>query len=193
MPLLAKHGVETLDGRALALDLKKTEKLPMFPRSGFHWNYYSSFRATQALASRLEGLTGKKLNHLKLDRVDLESKPRGTDGDLSFHAYLWWPSVFYRSYPYPVASKEPVPGAVVPNVLLIGDSFLTLPRHWLVDFGIASEASEHNWYFQAKIEDPERGIFGRDVVILGMNEGLMGGRGYGLIETVLTGKYQTHR
>jgi hypothetical protein len=88
-----------------------------------------------------------------------------------------------------VVSRESVPDAVIPNVYLVGDSFLELPRHWLMDFGIVSETSRHDWYFKRKIEDPEREIFGRDVVILGMNEGLLGLLGYGLIETILTGTY----
>jgi hypothetical protein len=70
VPLLAKHGVETLDGRALALELKKKGEFPLFPKSGFHWNYYSSFRVSEAVISRLEELTKKRLNHLRLEKVN---------------------------------------------------------------------------------------------------------------------------
>jgi hypothetical protein len=188
MPLLARHGVETLDGRALALELKKKGEYPLFPRSGHHWNSYCSYRVSEAVISRLEGLMGKSLNHLRIEKVEMKSVPEGGDDDLSFQARLFWPSVFYGLYPYPVVSREAVPEALVPNVYLVGDSFLELPRHWLMDFGIVSSASRHDWYFQRKI-DPEQEIFTREVVILGMNEGLLGWLGYGFIETVLTGTY----
>ena len=122
----------------------------------------------------------------------LKSVPEGMDGDLSFQAHVFWPSVFYGLYPYPVVSKESVPGAVIPNVYMVGDSFMEHPRHWLQDFGIVSDTSRFDWYFEKKI-DPEQEIFSRDVVIMGMNEGLLGWLGYGLIETVLTGIYHWRR
>jgi hypothetical protein len=189
LPLLAKHGVETLDGRALALALKRSGEYPLFPKSGHHWNYYCSLRVSQAVIGRLEELMTKKLNHLRLEKVELRSVPEGGDDDLALQARVFWPSVFYGLYPYPAVTKEPVPGAITPNVYMVGDSFLELPRHWLLDFGIVSDRSRHDWYFTKKV-DPERDILSRDVVILGMNEGLLSWLGYGLIETVLSGTYR---
>ncbi|HLY72566.1 MAG TPA: hypothetical protein VKU80_00475, partial [Planctomycetota bacterium] len=94
VPQLAKHGVETLDGRALFRSMKETSPYPLFPRSGFHWNYYSSVRAVQELTSRLEVIMGKRLNHLHFDRVRTQREPIGSDGDAAQLAYLWSPSVF---------------------------------------------------------------------------------------------------
>lgn len=192
VPLLAKYGVETLDGRQLSKSLRESCPYPLFPKSGFHWNYYGSLRVMQELILRLETLTHRRLRHLRIDQVRMQLRPIGSDGDAVQLAQLWTPGAFWEMNPYPEVVREDVPGSIVPNVLLVGDSFMSLPLHWLVDLGVASGASAHNWYFKDPIKDIVREIESRNVVVLGMNEALLQWRGYGLIESVLTGTYQAY-
>lgn len=184
LPRLVQHGVHTLDGHALMVSLKETSGYPVFPKGGAHWNYYASFRVTQELISRVESLLGKKMVFLKLDGVRWETQGFGFDGDLARLANLWRPSVFYGSSPYPVVRREVPPEAVRPNVLLVGGSFLELPVLWLKENGVLGEGGEHDWYFRRKAADVDRGLLGRDVVILETNEAHIWNLGFGFIEAV---------
>lgn len=191
LPLLAKHGVETFDGRAAALTLKKTSGHRLFATTGFHWNPFCALKITQDLLPRLEQILGRPLHRLALDRVDLQLKPRSGDADLTNLACLWRPAAFYTPNPYPTASRIPTAGAETPDILLVGDSFLELTRHWLQDTGICSPDSEHRLYYRNHPADPVADLLRRDLILLGMNEGLLAWRGYGMLEQVLGGTYRS--
>jgi alginate O-acetyltransferase complex protein AlgJ len=182
VPRLDQHGVHTLDGHALMVALKQTSGVPVFPKGGAHWNHYASFRVTQELIAAVERLAGRKMIHLNLDGVRIEKRNIGSDGDLARLANLWRTSTFDSENPHPVVSREAPPGATRVNALLVGGSFLDLPNHWLTTFGVVSDKTEYNWYFNRK---GSLELSGRDVIILETNETMIPRRGFGFIEAVL--------
>lgn len=183
---LDQYGVNYLDGHAYLNSLKRNGRYPVFCRGGTHWNYYSAYFFTREIMARLESRLGKKLNRLDCEKIDLREKPVGTDDDLARLANLWDKSSLIQKSPYPEVRKTTVAGAIQPNVLFVGGSFVWTILHWLDNYQIINKNSEFYFYFsQKKILDMQKEIFSRDAIILETNEAALSWIGCGFIEEVL--------
>ena len=167
LPFLEKYRINYLDGQKFISDLKKQCDYPLFPKGGTHWNYFASYKITLQLMRSIEMLTGKSLHRLKLEKIVWDSIPRYSDDDLAQLANLWDPNPFFTKNPYPVVHKETVKGAVLPNVLLEGASFAVAPYWYMTTNNLISDLSNRHVYYRVKsIEDIDKEIFSRDIVIL---------------------------
>ena len=167
LPFLKKYGINYIDGQKFVSDLKRESNYPLFPKGGTHWNFFASYQITLQLLHSIDMLTGKRLNHLKLEKIDWDKTPRQSDDDLARLANLWDPKPFLSENPYPVVHKETVKGAVLPNVLLAGASFANAPYWYLTSNHLISELSNRYVYYQVKtISDIKTEIFDRDIIIL---------------------------
>ena len=187
VPLLARHGVHTLDAHQMTRDLKATEACRVFPKGGTHWNSYVALLVTQELLRRAETLSpGKHFPTLHIDSIDISTEPYGTDGDLAKVANLWHPEAFYTPNPYPVVTGLVPYNATPPNFLLVGGSFSLQPLYWMTATGTVNPATDFYWYFyQKEIADLNREVLSRDCVILECNETAIPQQGFGFIEAVL--------
>lgn len=79
--LCKKKGVNFVDFRAWFLAMKDTATYRLYPRCGVHWSIYGDYIAFDSMVHYVEAQTGKDLPDLKLDSVQLDTKPRKRDYD----------------------------------------------------------------------------------------------------------------
>ncbi|MDH4477781.1 MAG: hypothetical protein QE274_15015 [Verrucomicrobiaceae bacterium] len=187
VPLLTKHGVRFVDGRALTLEIKAHEPAPVFPKGGIHWGSPSAFATAQALITALQS-RDKPLKPLEHETLSLSNSPKGDDADLVRLMNL------ARPWRYPVANLQVKPAEKLPgnpgfNATFIGGSFTTAVAEQLSASGQFSEVDAFFYYKQDKrcfvkgqlhsLKSPvpqvdfDREIFASDFLIMEINESFL--------------------
>ena len=186
VPMLESYNVNYLDGHAFFMMLKKNEPYPVFPKGGIHWNYYGAFLFTREITNKISFMIGKKCNELQYDKINLLQEPFEGDGDLALLINLWDWSPFIDPSPYPAMKTGSTPDAFKPNILFIGDSFMYIVLHWFEEYDFLDKRSDFYYYFkQKKIENENKELLSRDVIIIEANESILLDAGFGFIENVL--------
>ena len=78
---LQSANVPIVDGHAIALHAKETEKWLPFGRDGAHWNDIGQFYSVKRLVGELERQLGTPIGDIRLRDVQVDDSPRGADGD----------------------------------------------------------------------------------------------------------------
>ncbi|MCU0847615.1 MAG: hypothetical protein MUD12_06975 [Spirochaetes bacterium] len=205
IPLLEKHGVVYADGRRLFLNLK-SEKWPLFPKSGAHWNYYSAFMFLSKINEKLKTLSNKSLNlsDLKLKGVRVADKPEifvglsTEDDDLAHVINVYDPSFSYGNYAYPDIPRPTTVKKNRPRILIVGGSFNRQLIDLMFRYGLYDQMDL--FYYYSKIQtlpasfiddskpidksklDWEKDIFSKDIIFIETNEEAISKMGRGFIE-----------
>ena len=207
IPALAEQNVRCLDPHRLFLDLK-TNHPPLFAPGGTHWNYYGVQIAAHEAMKRLETETALRFPVVPdIERV-IWQQPVGTDLDLRNMLNLWrFEPHGMADVPYPdVKSVASRAGAPKSKAVIVGDSFgFTLvdafarteafdriellyyfKRRFSYDL---SKVRRGGWWmlshgdfeigpFDKKTLDWDATLAGANVVILEINETLLGDEGW---------------
>jgi hypothetical protein len=195
LPLLARHGVNVLDGRAYFLDLKKQGVTDLFTTSGTHWSLYGAYLYTSGLISRMERLLGRRLARIETIRTVTSREPIDLDKDVARLGNILFTRSLFTNYKYPVTRPDLKNNAYRPNILLVGSSFCWNILYYL-DMNSTCSRMNFFYYFNTDYTYPgknpspvdrntinwERDVLSRDIVIVEFNESQINEAGFGFIE-----------
>lgn len=116
---LRAANIPVVDGHAIALSTKATEKWLPFGRDGAHWNDVGQFFAVEALMVELERQLGHPVADLALREVKVDHAPIGAEADAGLIANL----PFALEPPSPHASYDVRNRQSTPAGLFVGTSF----------------------------------------------------------------------
>jgi hypothetical protein len=207
IPLLEKYHVPYVDGHRLAAAFKVQSSFPVFAKGGTHWTEYTACKVSQVLLEQISRRGNKQLPLLRCEPIEMKSIPEPFDRDLADLCNLWNALPLYETLPYPLPSASASatspadqPAAVFhPQMLFVGGSFLWSVFHYLDAQNIYS--SRDMWYYYSRqfhfpgdeIQPLDKGhidweqrVFGKDVVVLEVNESSIHQIGSGFISDALT-------
>jgi hypothetical protein len=121
---MQQAGLNVLDFGALFRKWKSTSPYPLFARGGIHWSGYGLTLAADTLFRYLEQRAHLNLPDFRQTGLEVTTKPRHPDGDMTKALNLLWDP---PSYPlaYPTIRFEPMrAGQRRPRLLVVGDSFV---------------------------------------------------------------------
>ena len=209
---LRRHGVNTVDGHALFAERKAQTSWLLFPPGGIHWLPYSAAFAVERVTQELERQFGRPMVHLTRDNVmAAEADMGGESTDVAALLNTWVPPRWKTAIPDACFSAKSEPGVFRPDVVMVGDSFacgfITLMQRYNV------HSSLDLYYYYSRLQrypgnatvtidrngiDWERDIFGKDAVIVEVNEVQLDSDAWGFVEDALrhlagtpTGRRQT--
>lgn len=156
LPLLKQYQVQYFDGRQFIMELKKTSPYPLFPGSGIHWNYYSSYLATAQLIAYLENGMNQKMTRIHYRRIIAESAPIENETDMAGLTNVIFTRTFYdHTYYHPETFAEQGKETFRPKMLFIGGSFLWQILYYLDKYQVYSER-DMLYYYERHFRYPER-------------------------------------
>jgi hypothetical protein len=132
LPLLKRHGIEYLDGHKFFMVLKAESKYDLFPNTGIHWNFYSSFLFTAEMLRLLGMNSALKLPEITCDKITIQSFPVSPDDDMLKLSNLMYPKRLYTRYPYPTTVAKPRENYYLPSILFEGGSFINSLIYFIV-------------------------------------------------------------
>jgi hypothetical protein len=138
VPLITAGDFPIIDGHAITAALRATTQWPVFPRDGAHWNHLGALATVEALIETLDRQLDHRLVHLRLERVDVDNHPTGSDADLGHLLNLPFP---LRPYPTPHAVIGRFYGGRPIHVLFVGTSFLWIPIEIMMRNGVISDST----------------------------------------------------
>jgi alginate O-acetyltransferase complex protein AlgJ len=141
---LKAANVPVVDGHAIAVQTKATEKWLPFGRDGAHWNDIGQFFAVQVLLVELQRQLGQPVADLALGQVNVDTTPIGAEADAGLIANL--PFTLYPSSPH--ASFEVRNRQSMPTGLFVGTSFSWGPLQIMMGQKLFSP-SKFYYYFSS--------------------------------------------
>lgn len=132
LPLLKKHGINYLDGHSFFVDLKNKSSYDLYPNTGIHWNFYSSYLFTSEMIRKLKMNSGLNLPEIACEKITMQSFPVSPDDDMLKLSNLMYPKRLYKEYPYPTTSVNSGDGYFLPSILFEGGSFINSLIYFIV-------------------------------------------------------------
>lgn len=117
---LTNSNLNIIDFNPYFKQLKDTASFPLFPKYGTHWSMFSLNCVMDTISKKVSAILDKKLSVYKVDKLNINRTPQGTDYDIGnflnlFHQ-LPGPKLAYPNYSFTNKGYQP-------NILSIGDSF----------------------------------------------------------------------
>ena len=203
--LFERYGIRRVDGHALFKTWKSAAAYPLFPPVGVHWNQYGAFLMTRQILDTVRTISGKPVPAPECAAVEWRL-PEGSDLDLGRLLNVWRCRGAGVPVPYP-RYAAPLAGTYRPSLLLVGDSFSFTLIDVLRGAGICRDC--HLLYYYKRLytyaegdpqkdharvpNRPARGeqidwdqvVFGKDAIILEINEVTVAQLGWGFIDDAL--------
>lgn len=196
---LKQYDVQYVDGHEITAEQKRKSEYPLFCRGGTHWNYLGAYYTTREMILKWQEQVNQSMTNLGCTRVDIDDNPTGSDKDLAYLLNLWRTP---DRYPTPHPAITAAPGVFKPNVLFVGGSFAGLIVQTLAQNGVCSNI-DYYFYYNKRLVcedggkelkeaglldklDWERDVFGRDIIVLEVNEQNIPNMGSGFIEDALS-------
>jgi len=132
LPLLKRHRIEYLDGHKLFMDLKDKSEYDLFPNTGIHWNFYSSYLFTSEMIRRLRINSGLNIPEIVCEKITIQPFPVSPDDDILKLSNLMYPKRLYMRYPYPTTVAEARENNYLPSILFEGGSFINSLIYFIV-------------------------------------------------------------
>lgn len=132
LPLLKRHGVEYLDGHKFFMELKDESKYDLYPNTGIHWNFYSSYLFTSEMIRKIRINSGLNLPEIACETITMQSFPVSPDDDMLKLSNLMYPKRLYTRYPYPTTVVKPRDKYYLPGILFEGGSFINSLIYFIV-------------------------------------------------------------
>ena len=193
---LVEAGVHFIDFNRYWTEMKDTSRYPLYPLTGIHWSYYGALVAADSLANYLRKHTGFDLPSIIMDRIDLSSRARYQDNDISQAMNLIW-DIPHPPYAYPDFHLQPDHEREKPKCLFVGDSFYW---NWY-DPGIIRHffSNEEFWYYNKELYPESKAQFTsttqvdllqairrQNIIILLQTNAAAGDPGFGFVEYALS-------
>lgn len=142
-------GLEVTDFNKWFVQLKKTEKYPLYTKFGIHWTEYGATLAADSLMRYLEVKRNQDLHNIRFDQVVLTTECRGTDCDIETAMNLVYPLKLDKRNAYPIR-KLTGENLYRPNMLAIADSyFWTLFN--MQEFQKSMSDNSQFWYYNKEV------------------------------------------
>ena len=117
-----KYHLNYLDFNSYFLSLKNKTKYPLYSNCGIHWTNYGVTLAIDSMIRYIEKLKNIHLPQMKINGIEVSSKPRFTDYDLADGLNLIF-KIPHPDYAYPKVEFVSDKNSVKPKVLVIADSY----------------------------------------------------------------------
>lgn len=154
---LRSRGDFTINWVDIFEERKRTDRWPLFPKTGMHWSRYGAARAIEDLIAHVERRRGIDLPALVWGEIRPSPIPRQPDDDVGRAMNLLFP-IAPGILADPQISVEPPNGRTRPSMLVIGDSFF-----WtMLEFPISPAAFSSIDY---RFYNRERHRFGETVAM----------------------------
>ena len=195
IPLLKNHGVRCLDTRALFLELKARGVPELFPTSGTHWSLYSASLVAELLLKQVEDAMRRPIVRYRVTGAVPSREPIELDKDIARLANILFTRSLFTEYLYPETEPIAPPGAYRPRMIIIGTSCSwNIIAH--LDANRTFSDLDFYYYFNTRYHYPgvhpspvdrtavkwEDDIFSRDVIIMEINEAIIGEDAFGFVE-----------
>jgi len=105
------------------LKQKKMSEYPIFPKQGIHLSEYAESVVLDSLLKYIENIRGEDIYKYHFSEPELTTIPRNRDQDIGEPLNLMKPFPFDEILAYRHIQVERIKTEMVPNVLVIGDSF----------------------------------------------------------------------
>ena len=201
LPMLEGEGVNVVDGHAILDAAKAASVHAVFPPGGIHWNRYGAFLVLRQAWQALEGQLGRPLVELRCLGLAEDDAPSQEDQETDAADLLnaWRVGHADWTFPRPQLVAHDRGGAFRPKLVVVGDSFWTLPASIIADHGMVSR-NDFYYYFNelgrsrapndSEAADFRQGmtwehVLSADAIIVEANEIMIGNAGYGFVEKAL--------
>jgi len=194
---LHADGVNLVDAHELFLQWKTVPGAPrLFANGGTHWNEYGAARVAAEIARRLREATGKDLPTVEIVGAVTNRTIVGEDNDLGELVNLWSGRPLAGPQVHPVAEVRP--GAHLPDVLFVGDSFVFTLTNFMDRHGLYRKRNTYYYYNReyfwpaapnAPLDKRQLDLLaevrGRDAVVIEVGEYSLPRVGFGFVRDML--------
>ena len=194
---LRADGVNLLDAHDLFLEWKREPGIPLlFAKGGTHWNEYGAARVVARIMGRLRDLTGKDLPSVEISGAVTNRTIVESDIDLGDLVNLWSGRPLAGPQIHPVAEVRP--GSHLPDILVVGDSFVFTLTNFMDRMGLYRKRDLYYYYnrhyfypvapnvaLDKRQLDLLEEIRGRDAVVIEVSEYWLPRIGFGFVRDLL--------
>ena len=194
---LRADGVNLVDAHELFLQWKTAPGAPrLFANGGTHWNEYGAARVVAEIARRLRAATGKDLPTVEIVGAATNRTIVGEDNDLGELVNLWSGRPLAGPQVHPVVDVRP--GAHLPDVLFVGDSFVFTLTNFMDRHGLYRKRNTYYYYNReyfwpaapnAPLDKRQLDLLaevrGRDAVVIEVGEYWLPRVGFGFVRDML--------
>ena len=194
---LHADGVNLVDAHELFLQWKTSPGAPrLFANGGTHWNEYGAARVAAEIARRLRAATGKDLPTVEIVGAVTNRTIVGEDNDLGELVNLWSGRPLAGPQVHPVVEVRP--GAHLPDVLFVGDSFVFTLTNFMDRHGLYRKRNTYYYYNReyfwpaapnAPLDKRQLDLLaevrGRDAVVIEVGEYWLPRVGFGFVRDML--------
>lgn len=194
---LHADGVNLVDAHELFLQWKSAPGAPrLFANGGTHWNEYGAARVAAEIARRLRAATGKDLPTVEIVGAATNRTIVGEDNDLGELVNLWSGRPLAGPQVHPVVDVRP--GAHLPDVLFVGDSFVFTLTNFMDRHGLYRKRNTYYYYNReyfwpaapnAPLDKRQLDLLaevrGRDAVVIEVGEYWLPRVGFGFVRDML--------
>ncbi len=194
---LRADGVNLLDAHDLFLEWKREPGIPLlFAKGGTHWNEYGAARVVARIMGRLRDLTGKDLPSVEISGAVTNRTIVESDNDLGELVNLWSGRPLAGPQIHPVAEVRP--GSHLPDILVVGDSFVFTLTNFMDRMGLYRKRDLYYYYnrhyfypvapnvaLDKRQLDLLEEIRGRDAVVIEVSEYWLPRIGFGFVRDLL--------
>ena len=195
--ILRQDGVNLVDAHELFLQWKQESGTPLlFAKGGTHWNEYGAARVVEQITKRLKELIGKDIPTVKITGSVTNRTIVGSDNDLAELVNLWSGRLLAGPQVHPVAEVQP--GSHVPDLLVIGDSFVFTLTNFMDPLGLYRRRDTYYYYnrhyfypvapnvaLDKRQLDLLEEIRGRDAIVIEVGEYWLPRIGFGFVRDLL--------
>lgn len=195
--ILRQDGVNLVDAHELFLQWKQESGTPLlFAKGGTHWNEYGAARVVEQITERLKELIGKDIPTVKITGAVTNRTIVGSDNDLGELVNLWSGRPLAGPQVHPVAEVQP--GTHVPDLLVIGDSFVFTLTNFMDPLGLYRRRDTYYYYnrhyfypvapnvaLDKRQLDLLEEIRGRDAIVIEVGEYWLPRIGFGFVRDLL--------
>lgn len=194
LEVAGEFGLNYIDFNRFFLHAKDTSRYLLYPKYGIHWTHYGACLVADSLIHTIEKMRNKDLPDILWSKVHM-APPAFDDNDIEKGLNLIFP-LSSPLYAYPQYHFEKTEGKVLPNVMVIADSY-----YWsLFNLGIHKSFTRNPfWYYHNEIYEPggvamkkgNRDFMARDlneceIVIIISTDANFPNLGWGFFETAET-------
>ena len=194
---LRADGVNLLDAHDLFLEWKREPGMPLlFAKGGTHWNEYGAARVVERIMGRLRDLTGKDLPSVRIAGAVTNRTIVESDNDLGELVNLWSGRPLAGPQIHPVAEVRA--GSHLPDILVIGDSFVFTLTNFMDRMGLYRKRDLYYYYnrhyfypvapnvaLDKRQLDLLEDVRGRDAVVIEVSEYWLPRIGFGFVRDLL--------